>query len=168
MESVGSFEAKTHLPQLLERVERGETITITRHGKPVARLVPAVASTPRPDVAAAIAAMAQFQEAGRSYPRRQDHYPRPHRRGTALTARNDSNVALDGSESLVIDCSVTMAWYFKDENSVHPSDAAHPRRRLTGEDSLGPDLRLVGRERSQNVAHQPTGRGGEVEPVRPV
>jgi prevent-host-death family protein len=62
MHTVGSYEAKTHLPQLLERVEHGETITITRHGKPVARLVPAVACTPRPDVAAAIAAMAEFQE----------------------------------------------------------------------------------------------------------
>jgi len=61
MHTVGSYEAKTHLPQLLERVEHGETITITRHGKPVARLVPAVASVPRPDVAATIAAMAQFQ-----------------------------------------------------------------------------------------------------------
>lgn len=59
MESVGSFEAQTHLPQLLERVEHGETITITRHGRPVARLVPAVAVTPRPDV---IAAMQTFQE----------------------------------------------------------------------------------------------------------
>ena len=62
MHTVGSYEAKTHLPQLLVRVEHGESIIITRHGKPVARLVPAVASTPRPDVAAAIAAMAQFQE----------------------------------------------------------------------------------------------------------
>jgi prevent-host-death family protein len=62
MHTVGSYEAKTHLPQLLERVEHGETITITRHGKPVARLVPAAASVPRPDVAATIAAMAQFQE----------------------------------------------------------------------------------------------------------
>jgi prevent-host-death family protein len=62
MHTVGSYEAKTHLPQLLERVEHGETITITRHGKPVARLVPAVASTPRPDVAAAIEAMIEFQE----------------------------------------------------------------------------------------------------------
>ena len=62
MHTVGSYEAKTHLPQLLERVEHGETITITRHGKPVARLVPAVAGTPRPDVAATIAAMVQFQE----------------------------------------------------------------------------------------------------------
>jgi prevent-host-death family protein len=39
--SVGAYEAKTHLPQLLDRVESGEAITITRHGKPVARLVPA-------------------------------------------------------------------------------------------------------------------------------
>ena len=62
MHTVGSYEAKTHLPQLLERVEHGESITITRHGKPVARLVPAISSTPRPDVAAAIAAMVQFQE----------------------------------------------------------------------------------------------------------
>jgi prevent-host-death family protein len=62
MHTVGSYEAKTHLPRLLERVEQGETITITRHGKPVARLVPAVITKPRPDVAAAIAAMIEFQE----------------------------------------------------------------------------------------------------------
>jgi prevent-host-death family protein len=40
MVTVGSFEAKTHLSQLLERVARGEKITITKHGKPVALLVP--------------------------------------------------------------------------------------------------------------------------------
>jgi len=62
MHTVGSYEAKTHLPQLLERVEHGETITITRHGKPVARLVPAVVTTTCPDAAAAIAAMIAFQE----------------------------------------------------------------------------------------------------------
>ena len=39
-ESVGAYEAKTHLPRLLERVSRGERITITRHGVPVAELVP--------------------------------------------------------------------------------------------------------------------------------
>ena len=43
MKTVGTFEAKTHLSALLEQVERGEEITITRHGKAVARLVPAVA-----------------------------------------------------------------------------------------------------------------------------
>lgn len=37
---VGAHEAKTNLGQLLTRVERGEVIVITRHGRPVARLVP--------------------------------------------------------------------------------------------------------------------------------
>ena len=40
MASVGAFEAKTHLPDLLDRVARGEKITITRHGVPAALLVP--------------------------------------------------------------------------------------------------------------------------------
>jgi len=39
-DTFGAFDAKTHLSRLLDRVERGETITITRHGVPVARLVP--------------------------------------------------------------------------------------------------------------------------------
>ena len=37
---VGAYEAKTKLPQLLERVAEGEVITITKHGVPVAKLVP--------------------------------------------------------------------------------------------------------------------------------
>ena len=41
MMEVGSYEAKTHLPRLLERVANGERITITRHGVPVAILIPA-------------------------------------------------------------------------------------------------------------------------------
>ena len=40
METVGAHQAKTHLPKLLERVRRGERVTITKHGRPVARLVP--------------------------------------------------------------------------------------------------------------------------------
>ena len=38
---VGTFHAKTHFSQLLERVAKGEEITITKHDRPVARLVPA-------------------------------------------------------------------------------------------------------------------------------
>lgn len=38
--TVGAYEAKTHLSELLERVEGGEEITITKHGAPVAKLVP--------------------------------------------------------------------------------------------------------------------------------
>ena len=41
MTTVGSFEAKTKLAELLDKVEGGETVTITRRGKAVARLVPA-------------------------------------------------------------------------------------------------------------------------------
>jgi prevent-host-death family protein len=41
METVGSYEAKTHLSRLLDRVARGERITITKHGAPVALLIPA-------------------------------------------------------------------------------------------------------------------------------
>lgn len=37
--NVGAYEAKTHLSELLDRVEKGEQITITRHGRPVALLV---------------------------------------------------------------------------------------------------------------------------------
>ena len=40
MDTIGTFEAKTHLTRLLDRVAAGEQITITRHGTPIARLVP--------------------------------------------------------------------------------------------------------------------------------
>jgi prevent-host-death family protein len=40
MREIPASEAKTHLPRLLGDVERGETIIITRHGRPIARLVP--------------------------------------------------------------------------------------------------------------------------------
>jgi prevent-host-death family protein len=41
MITVGAFEAKTHLSSLLDRVAGGEEVVITKHGKPVARLVSA-------------------------------------------------------------------------------------------------------------------------------
>ena len=64
MATVGAFEAKTHFAQLLQRVERGEEIVITRRGKEVARLVPAAT---KPDREAAMAAFRRLRErAGRS------------------------------------------------------------------------------------------------------
>ena len=45
MDTVGAYEAKTHLPELLDRVARGERIIITRHGTPVAVLQPAEKKT---------------------------------------------------------------------------------------------------------------------------
>ena len=40
MREIGAYEAKTHLPKLLEQVEKGERFVITRHGRPVAELAP--------------------------------------------------------------------------------------------------------------------------------
>ena len=60
--SVGSFEAKTHLPRLLKRVAKGERITITRRGVPVAVLVPPEPLKSRMSVEDALRAMARFHE----------------------------------------------------------------------------------------------------------
>ena len=40
MRDFQASDAKTHLPQILDSVERGQTVRITRHGRPIARLVP--------------------------------------------------------------------------------------------------------------------------------
>ena len=39
-EPVSAYDAKTHLPKLLARVADGERFVITRHGRPVAQLIP--------------------------------------------------------------------------------------------------------------------------------
>ena len=55
--SIGAYDAKTHLPCLLDQVERGESVTITKHGREVARLVPIGSrSTPESVIAALRAA----------------------------------------------------------------------------------------------------------------
>ena len=53
MKTVGAYEAKTHLPRLLDEAAAGETITITKHAVPVAQLVP-MPDKRRPDVGKAI------------------------------------------------------------------------------------------------------------------
>lgn len=53
MQEVGAFEAKNTLGSLLDRVERGEEIVITRHGKPVARLIAYVPGVDREGAKAA-------------------------------------------------------------------------------------------------------------------
>ncbi len=65
--SMGAYEAKTHFAELLERVAGGEEVTITRHGVPVARVVP-VAQLPSVDerrkAIAAIKSLAQQNDLG--------------------------------------------------------------------------------------------------------
>ena len=57
-------DAKARFSELLERAERGEQLTITRHGKPVARLVPVVDE----------AAIARRREARESWTRYRDEH----------------------------------------------------------------------------------------------
>jgi prevent-host-death family protein len=66
MRSVGVYEAKTQLPRLLNRVARGERITITRHGVPVALIVPPDNGTQRPvgDVVAELESFGQGRKLG--------------------------------------------------------------------------------------------------------
>lgn len=51
---VGAFEAKNTLGALLDRVEQGEEVVITRHGKPVARLAPCTTTVDQDSVKAAL------------------------------------------------------------------------------------------------------------------
>ena len=61
MTSIGVYDAKTQLPKLLDRVSRGERFVITRHGRPVAQLVPA-ACEPAVSVTEVIEQMREWQE----------------------------------------------------------------------------------------------------------
>lgn len=61
MDKIGAYEAKTHLPRLLDRVAAGEQITITRHGVPVAVLQP-VQNDKHVDAAAVIQKLRQFRK----------------------------------------------------------------------------------------------------------
>lgn len=63
--TVGAFDAKTHFSRLLARVARGESITITRHGAPIARLVPAV---PAPEYSDKAALLERFKAFAKRHP----------------------------------------------------------------------------------------------------
>jgi prevent-host-death family protein len=61
MIAIGVYDAKTQLPKLLDRVSRGERFIITKHGRPVAQLVPAGAEG-APDVKQIVQQMQEWQE----------------------------------------------------------------------------------------------------------
>jgi prevent-host-death family protein len=64
MNNVGTYKAKTHLSKLLERVEKGEQFIITRHGIPIARLMP----PNRPSIMTTSDAVAELKNCGRTVP----------------------------------------------------------------------------------------------------
>lgn len=61
MAKVTAFEAKTHFGELLDRVSKGEEVVITRHDKPVARLIPEGAKR-LDDVRRAVAGLRELQQ----------------------------------------------------------------------------------------------------------
>jgi len=61
VETVGAYEAKTHLSRLLERAEAGYRTTITKHGVPVAVLIP-YDETVNVDIQSVIASIRSFRE----------------------------------------------------------------------------------------------------------
>lgn len=65
MKQVGIFEAKTHLSSLLDEVEKGGEVTITRHGKPVAKLVQATADFSPEEIERRRQAIARLRENAR-------------------------------------------------------------------------------------------------------
>lgn len=67
MVTVGSYEAKTRLPELLRMVEAGERVMITRHGRPIA-LLTAPSGVPETTTAEAVEALAAFGEGRRLGP----------------------------------------------------------------------------------------------------
>jgi prevent-host-death family protein len=68
MKEVGVFEAKNTLSALLSLVESGEEVVITRHGKPVARLVPPKGRHSREEARAAIRRIRERAEAAKLGP----------------------------------------------------------------------------------------------------
>ena len=62
MEKLGAFEVKTHLSELLRRVEKGESFTITRNGVAVAKLVP-IEEPSQPDLQQVLAETRAFRKA---------------------------------------------------------------------------------------------------------
>lgn len=63
--TVGAYEAKTHLSDLLDRVSRGERVVITKHGVPVAVLQPPDPA-PRKDTRQVVEALRLFREGQRA------------------------------------------------------------------------------------------------------
>ena len=109
MRSVGTFEAKTHLSALLEQVERGEEITITRHGKAVARLVPVDAvSQDR---------LERYRGAAEELPARA-----PARR----SVREGADRGRATVTGCVIDASSVLAWCFEDEGGPEADALIEP------------------------------------------
>ena len=68
MERVGIYEAKAKLSDLVDQVSRGGEVTITKHGKAIAKLVPARARKPDSEQAAVIREILEFSKTIKAKP----------------------------------------------------------------------------------------------------
>lgn len=68
MERIGVYEAKPRLSELIEQAEKGAEVTITRHGKAVAKLVPVRADATEPKRAEVIREILQFSKTVKAKP----------------------------------------------------------------------------------------------------
>ena len=119
MREIGAFEAKNKLGQLLDRVEAGEEILITRRGRPWRGWSPLACSP-----------TAKGPQGRRRHPR---HEPRRHARRTQAERPGGGRALV----SVVIDASLTLAWYFEDERTP-AIDAVLDR--VANEGGLAPSL----------------------------
>jgi prevent-host-death family protein len=62
MKELGAYEAKTHLSRILDEVEQGESFTISKHGRPVAVLMPLAAPTSPARTAEVIARLRRYRQ----------------------------------------------------------------------------------------------------------
>jgi prevent-host-death family protein len=64
MKTIQASEAKTHFLRILDEVERGKTVTVTRHGKTIARIVPVIPSDEerREQIAQAMASILEIRK----------------------------------------------------------------------------------------------------------
>ena len=134
--TVGSFQAKTHLASLLDRVARGESITITklRQARSPARSGAARARPRRREGRPRDAGVPRQERPGA---RRRCDDPRPDRRRPPdLTGTGMESLRLP-KERLVLDCSVALCWYFRDEADPYADGVA---KRLTSAEAVVPSL----------------------------
>ena len=145
MREIQASEAKVHLPQLLDDVERGETLIITRHGRRIARIVPEL-DRRQEEIDKALTAIRDLRK----------RYRQDHRKGTAVGSRGRTRVLM----SFVLDASITACWAFADED--HP-EASLAFDRIRTEEAVVPSLWwfevrniLVVNERRQRIAESDT------------
>ncbi len=91
---MGLFEAKTHLSEVVARVEAGDEVVITRHNKPVARIVPFGGVAPM-DMTRRLAAVAALQQIGRDIAARGTPITREEIVSWVREGRDDRGAAAD-------------------------------------------------------------------------